>query len=305
MRSIDIGKTGLQGSALLLGMMRIVDLSRQQVDTLVQTALDAGIDFFDHADVYANGFSETKFGELLQERPSLRSKILIQSKCGIRPGMFDWSKDHILNSVDDILDRLKTDYLDILLLHRPDALMEPEEVACAFDRLAASGKVREFGVSNCNPGQISLLEKFLGRRIIVNQLQFSAAFTSMIDSGINVNMHIDKSINRDGGILDFCRLHDITIQAWSPLQYGFIEGNFLNSPKYEKLNEVLNRQAQEKNVTPGAIAIAWILRHPAKMQTVLGTTKPTRVMELSKAANVEMSRQEWYEIYLAAGNTLP
>jgi predicted oxidoreductase len=237
--------------------------------------------------------------------PSVREKMIIQSKCAIRKGYYDYSKEHILSSVEGSLKRLKTDYIDTLLLHRPDTLMEPEEVAEAFDELHSSGKVRYFGVSNHNPMQIELLNKYLNQKITINQLQFSIAHTGIIDSGLNVNMKIDPSINRDGSVLEYCRLKDITIQAWSPFQFGFFEGTFLDNDKFPELNTKINEIASAKGVTNTAIAVAWILRHPAKIQTVVGTTNIQRLKDVSKASEVNLSRQEWYEIYRAAGNKLP
>jgi predicted oxidoreductase len=203
------------------------------------------------------------------------------------------------------LKRLRSEYVDVLLLHRPDALVEPEEVAAAFDSLQNSGKVKYFGVSNQNPMQIELLRKFVGQPMLFNQLQLSILFTGMIDAGINVNMKVDGSIDRDGSILDYCRLHDITIQPWSPFQYGFFEGVFLDNPKFPELNQKINAIASAKGVTNTAIAIAWLLRHPARMQPIIGTTTSQRVKDACQASNVTLTRQEWYEIYRAAGNKLP
>jgi predicted oxidoreductase len=285
--------------------MRIADLTNQEISTLVHTAMDEGINFFDHADVYTDGKCEEKFSEALNMNADLREKMILQTKVGIRDGYFDFSKEHILAAVDGSLKRLRTDYLDVLLLHRPDALVEPEEVAEAFTILENSGKVKYFGVSNQNPMQIELLTKFVKQRIYFNQLQLSITNSGMIDAGLNVNMQIDRSINRDGGILDYCRLKDIIIQPWSPFQYGFFEGVFLDNPKFPELNQTINLIAEDKGVTNTAIAIAWLLRHPAHMQPILGTTNPGRVKDACKASGITLTRQEWYQIYLAAGNTLP
>ncbi len=305
MKAIDIGKSGLLASEISLGCMRLDGLAQDEVDTLINTALDVGIDFFDHADVYGGGKCEEVFADALSRSSTSREKIILQSKCGIRQGLFDFSREHILTAVEGSLNRLKTDYLDILLLHRPDTLMEPEEIAAAFSQLQQSGKVRHFGVSNMNPHQIELLRKFIDQEIVANQLQLSLTNTGMIDSGINVNMEIDRSIDRDGSILEYCRLHDITIQPWSPFQYGFFEGVFLDNDKFPELNWVVDAMAEDKGVTNSAIAIAWLLRHPAKMQPIVGTTNPGRVRDIAQASMVEMTRQEWYSLYLAAGNTLP
>lgn len=305
MKYINLGGSGLRASAVSLGCMRIADLEKGEVEKLVNTALEHGINFFDHADIYGGGKSEEIFAQAVGMNPGVREKMLIQSKCGIRKGFFDFSKEYILESVDGILKRLKTDYIDVLLLHRPDTLVEPEEVAEAFTRLQESGKVLNFGVSNQNPMQVELLSRYLKQPIIANQLQLSLASTGMIDSGLNVNMKISPSIDRDGSVLEYCRLKNITIQCWSVVQYGFFEGTFLGSEKYAELNKVLDRMAEEKSVTPTTVAIAWLLRHPAQMQAVIGTTKAARVVESARAADIELSRPEWYELYRAAGNQLP
>jgi predicted oxidoreductase len=305
MNTIKIARSNLDVSEIALGCMRIASLSNQEIATLIHTALDAGITFFDHADVYGSGKSEEKFAEALNMTPRLRDTMILQSKVGIRQGFFDFSKEHILEAVEGSLKRLRTDHLDVLLLHRPDALVEPEEVAEAFTILQDSGKVKYFGVSNQNPMQIELLTKFVKQPLIINQLQLSITNTGMIDAGINVNMKIDSSIVRDGSILDYCRLKEITIQPWSPFQYGFFEGVFLDNDKFPELNAQINTIAASRGVTNTAIAIAWLLRHPARMQPILGTTNPTRVKDACKASDVKLTRQEWYAIYLAAGNKLP
>ncbi len=304
MKKISIGGA-FNASEISLGCMRITELSKKEAEILINTALEEGIDFFDHADVYAGGKSEELFAEAIDMRPAIREKFIIQTKCGIRQGYFDFSKEHILEAVDGSLKRLRTDYIDVLLLHRPDALVEPEDVAEAFSILQSSGKVKNFGVSNLNPMQIDLLKKYVSQKLIVNQLQLSIMHTGMIDQGINVNMNVPGSFDRDGSILDYCRLNDITIQPWSPFQYGFFEGVFLNNDKFPELNKKLDELAEVKGVTNTAIAIAWLLRHPAKMQPIVGTTNASRIKDISKASGVELTRPEWYEIYRAAGNKLP
>ncbi|MBC8170038.1 MAG: aldo/keto reductase, partial [Anaerolineae bacterium] len=305
MKTIHITGTDLDVSEISLGCMRISGMTNQEISHLINTALDAGVTFFDHADVYGGGQSEAKFAEALGMNPTLRETMHIQTKVGIRKGSFDFSKAHILEAVDGSLKRLQTDYVDVLLLHRPDALVEPEEVAEAFTILADSGKVKYFGVSNQNPMQIELLTKFVKQKIVFNQLQLSITNTGMIDAGINVNMEISHSIDRDGSILDYCRLKDITIQPWSPFQYGFFEGVFLDNAKFPELNQVIDKMAAEKGVANTAIAIAWLLRHPAKMQPIVGTTNADRLKDICKASDITLTREEWYEIYLAAGNKLP
>jgi len=301
MKYINIGNK-VNASAIALGCMRISNLDVNSVRNLIAATLDSGINFFDHADIYGGGASEEVFGNAFSGQ---RDKVIIQSKCGICKGYFDFSKEHIIESVEGSLKRLRTDYLDFLLLHRPDTLMEPEEVAEAFNELEKSGKVRYFGVSNENPGQIALLNKYCNNKIIVNQLQFSLAHTGMIDSGLTVNMKHDNGINRDGGILEYCRLNDITIQAWSPVMYGFFEGVFIGSDKYPELNAELEKMAEKYGVSPSAIAIAWILRHPANIQPIIGTTKKERVTDYATAANIQLTRPDWYSLYKAAGNILP
>jgi len=306
MKRVTIGKSGISASAITLGCMRMGGLGREEAARLIGTALDNGIDHFDHADIYADGRSESVFAEAFDQ--SRREQVVIQTKCGInrRPhGHYDFSKEHIVTAAEGSLARLRTEYVDMLLLHRPDTLMEPAEVAEAFAKLRESGKVRHFGVSNMGPMQIELLQRYLGQPIVANQLQLSVCHTPMIDAGLNVNMTIPPAVDRDGGVLEYCRIKEITIQAWSPLQYGFFEGVFIGSDKYPELNAVLDRIADEKGVTSSAVAIAWILRHPANMQAIVGTTKDWRLKELSKAGDVELSRPEWYEIYKAAGKKLP
>lgn len=297
-------------SEISLGCMRIAALSAKEAENLVQTAFEEGINFFDHADIYAAGKSEEVFAQAVHMSPSVREKMILQTKCGIcqtegANTYFDFSKDHILEAVDGSLRRLKTDYIDILLLHRPDALMEPGEVAEAFNILHRSGKVRYFGVSNQKSMQIELLAKYLNQKIIVNQLQLSITNATMISNGINVNMENYSATDRDGSILDYCRLKDITVQAWSPFQYGMFEGVFLNNDKFPELNKKINELAESKGVPNTAIAIAWILRHPAKIQPIVGTTNAARLKDICKASTIELTRQEWYEIYRAAGNILP
>jgi predicted oxidoreductase len=289
-----------------MGNMRLKELSVSEAEKLIRTAMDAGINYFDHADIYGGGQCEALFADAIDMNSTIREQMIVQSKCGIRNGYFDFSKEYIIESVNGILKRLKTEYLDILLLHRPDPLMEPEEVSEAFDELINSGKVRYFGVSNFNPMQIELLQKNLNQKLMVNQVQFGIAHTPLIDSGMAFNMKIDKSVNRDSSILEYCRLKDITLQAWSPFQHGFFEGTFLGDlERYPKLNEVINQLAEKYGVTNTAIATAWITRHPANIQVVLGTTKVNRLKEACQGADIILNREEWYQIYKAAGNIVP
>jgi len=305
MRTMQLGKSDLLVPVIAVGCMRINGLVLPEAERFVQAALEIGANFFDHADIYGNGECESHFAAAIHMNSTIRSRIILQSKCGIRDGQFDFSAEHILASVDASLKRLKTDYLDVMLLHRPDALMEPEEVAKAFDKLQASGKVRHFGVSNQKPMQISLLQKYSKQPLAANQLQLSITNANMISNGINVNMQNESAVDRDGSILDFCRLQEITIQPWSPFQYGFFEGVFLGSDKYPELNSVIDGIAEKYQVNNTTIAIAWLLRHPAKMQPVTGTMNINRLKDCAKASDIRLSREEWYAIYRAAGNKLP
>ena len=308
MRYIKFGERQKEVSEVVLGLMRISEMTVDQVEDLIESALAVGINAFDIADCYGHGKCEQILGEVLKRRPDLREKMWIQSKCGIRMEeftYFDFSKEHILEAVDGILERLNVDYIDSLLLHRPDALMEPAEIAEAFDLLEAQGKVIDFGVSNQNPMMMALIQKDVNQPLVANQLQLSAAFTPSFDAGFHVNMKQEAGIVRDSSIFEYCRLHDVVIQAWSVLQFDYFGGVFLGSEKYPELNQVLNRLAEKYHVSPSAVAIAWVLRYPAKMQAVIGTIKKARVAEAAKAAEIQLTRKEWYEIYLAAGNDLP
>lgn len=306
MKKIKIANTDMTASQLILGCMRINESGKNPVET-IQTTYDHGINFFDHADIYGDGECETIFSKALKETSISRSDIYLQSKVGIKPGIaFDFSKQHIIEAVEGSLKRLDTDYLDALLLHRPDTLVEPEEVAEAFSQLEKAGKVRAFGVSNQNPGQIELLKTAVKQPLNINQLQFGLKHTGMIDAGINVNMENQAGLVRDGGILEYSRIHDMTIQAWSPFQYGFFEGVFVgNDEKFPELNARLLELAEQYKVTPSGIAVAFINRHPAKFQTVLGTMTPSRIIEATEAADIVLTREEWYSLYMAAGNILP
>lgn len=310
MKTFTLPGTDITVPNVVLGLMRIQDKSDDEVRTLVSAARDAGITFLDHADIYGSSVHgcERRFAEALKLTSSEREHFVIQSKAGIvKDGpYFDFSYDHIVASVDGSLEALGTDYLDILLLHRPDALVEPEEVARAFDELAASGKVRAFGVSNHTPRQIDLLRKHITQPIVANQLQLSITHAPIIAQGVAANMQgLDQSIVRDDGIVDYCRLHDITIQAWSPFQAGFFDGPFLGSDRYPELNAVVDRLAEKYGVPAEAIAVAWITRHPARMQVVLGTTTPSRVAAAALGSDIPLTRPEWYELFRAGGYVVP
>lgn len=310
MKTFVLPGTDITVPAVVTGVMRIPDKSDAEVQELFDTSLAAGINFFDHADIYGREVHgcERRFAEALHLTAAQRSEITLQTKAGIVPAgpYFDFSYQHLIESVNGSLAALATDYIDILLLHRPDALVEPEEVARAFDELAASGKVRAFGVSNHTPNQIELLKRYVRQPLVANQVQLSITHAPTIAQGVAMNMaSLDQSTSRDLGIVDYCRLHDITVQAWSPFQAGFFTGVFLGSPDYPELNAVIDRLAAKYEVAPEAIATAWITRHPAQMQVVLGTTAPQRLAAAAKGADVELTRPEWYELFRAAGHVVP
>ena len=295
-------------SRIILGCMRMPALSVEDAAKMIATSQELGINYFDHATCYGDGEAETRFGDALPLTGIKREDIYLQSKCGLHFDRqeFDWSKGDILESVDGILSRLKTDYLDALLLHRPDVLFDPEEVAEAFDILSSSGKVKHFGVSNVTPGQLELLKKYVKQPLVFNQLQLSLDQSQLIDTPLYLNNKTtDMSIDRDNGTLEYCRLHDITIQAWSPLQIGMFKGCFVDHPDFPKLNEVLGRIGETYGVSKTAIAIAWILRHPAKMQAIAGTMNPDHLKDICDATKVDLTHKEWYDLYLASGKFLP
>lgn len=308
MENITIMNGPENASRLILGCMRMPALSVEEAAKMIQTAYELGINFVDHATCYGAGEAEIRFGDAIRLTDIKREDLIIQSKCGLRfeRSIFDWRKSNIIESVDGILARLKMDYLDVLLLHRPDLLYDPEEIAEAFDELEQAGKVRYFGVSNTMPMQIELLKKYVKQPLKINQLQLSLEQSQLIDQGLYMNNKTtDMSIMRDGQALDYCRLHDITIQAWSPLQYGMFQGMFIDNPKFPEMNQVLGELAAQYGVTKSAIAIAWILRHPAKMQVIAGTMNPAHLTEMAQAVKINLTHEEWYSLYLSSGKFLP
>ena len=326
MKTQKVVRTDLEITRLAYGCMEIggswdttpiTPVTRKEGLAIIHTALDQGINFFDHADLYCHGKSEEVFSGIWEERPSLRQKIFLQSKCGIRfagvpqkssPQRFDFSYEHIIWSVEGILKRLKTDHLDSLLLHRADPLVEPEEVAKAFDELHAAGKVRYFGVSNHTGAQIDLLLRFVKQPLVFNQLELSVVHTQLLDEGIVVNQELPDRHVRVFGTIEYCRLHDITIQAWSPLAKGGLTGAAKkNQPKHwADAARVLTEMAAEKGVSRETILIAWILRHPAHIQPVVGTTNPGRLIDCCAADKLDLTREEWYRLFVAGrGDKLP
>ncbi len=308
MKKFNIVNGPQNASAIIQGCMRMPSLSGKEAANVIRTAFECGINFFDHATCYGAGEAETRFAEAFPLTGLKREDIYIQSKCGICPERqeFDWTKENILSSVDGILQRLCTDHLDTLLLHRPDLLFDPEEVAEAFDTLESAGKVRWFGVSNLMPMQIRLLKKYVKQPLVINQVQLSLEQSQLFDQALYMNNKTtDLSVSRDGSVLDYCRLHDITVQAWSPLQIGMFGGTFLDHPDYPELNKALAEIAEREGVSKAAVAIAWILRHPAKIQTVIGSMDPVHIQDACDAVKVNLSHHDWYALYLASGKFLP
>lgn len=309
MKYIQLSKD-LKVSNIVMGCMRIADKPIEQIEQTIALAFNAGVNMFDLADVYANGEAEKVFGQAMRDLGIDRKEYVLQSKCGIRKdgkgkiNRFDFSKKYIIKAAEDSLSRLGTDYLDILLLHRPDTLVEPDEVAEAFEKLRKAGKVRAFGVSNFSAMQMQLFQN-AGIEIVANQMQFSLGHTAPVDGGFNVNMYKDESVSRAGDAMEYCRLHNIAMQSWSPLQYGFFEGLFVGNEKFPKLNAELNKIAKKYGVSPSTIAVAWILRHPAFKQVVTGTTSMNHMMEMCDAGDITLTRDEWYSLYGATGRILP
>lgn len=311
MKTFPLGTSDLTVPAVVTGVMRIQDKTDTQVRDLYTASREAGIDMFDHADIYGSSpyhGCEKRFAEALKLSAAERGEIILQTKAGINKDgpFFDFSYEHIMRQVDGSLAALETDYIDVLLLHRPDALVEPDEVARAFDELESAGKVRHFGVSNHTPGQIELLRRSVKQPLVANQVQLSITHAPIVAQGVAMNMAGEaQSASRDLGILDYSRLNDITLQAWSPFQAGFFNGVFLGNPDYPELNAAIDRLAAKYDVEPEGIATAWITRHPANIQVVLGTTTPERVTASAAGADVVLERPEWYELYRAAGYLVP
>ncbi len=299
-------ETGTPASPLILGCRRWASLSPAAAERLFFVAREEGVRCFDHADIYGGGQAESIFGELLAKRPSEREQIILQSKCAIRKqnghNYYDQSAAYMLEAVDGILRRLRTEYLDILLLHRPDVLTAPEEVAEAFDRLHASGKVRQFGVSNYGAMQIHLLQQYLRHKIVIDQVQASLAHPLIVSSCFTANMC--GGVPADG-ILDYGRLNNIALQIWSPLQMSDGKTLFLGNEQYAALNAKLAELGEAWQATPAAIAIAWLLRIPAGIQVVTGTTDPQHLKSVCRAAGIRLTRADWYDLYHAAGHPLP
>ncbi len=308
MKTIHVVNGPQNVPAIIQGCMRMPALSIEDATRVIRNACDLGVTFFDHATCYGKGEAEQRFGDAFPRTGLKREDVFLQSKVGLcfERNEFDWTKENILESVNDSLRRLSTDYLDAVLLHRPDVIFEPEEVAEAFQRLSDSGKVKYFGVSNLMPMQIELLKKYVRQPLVFNQVQLSLEQSQLIDQALYMNNKTTEySVNRDGSLLDYCRLNDITIQAWSPLQYGFFKGTFVDHPDFPELNKALGEIGEREGASKTAVAIAWILRHPAKMQAIVGTMNPAHMRDICDASKVNLSHHDWYQLYLAAGKYLP
>lgn len=317
MKQINLGATSLKIPAMGLGIMRMEAKSPEESAAAIDTAYDHGINFIDSADIYGQGKSEEVFGQALQKAAVSREDLFIQSKVGIIVdparshgslvfgSRYEFTKQHILEAVDGVLERMGTDYLDAVLLHRPDPLMDLAGIKEAFDILQASGKVRFFGVSNFNPQQFMMVQDSVTQRLMFNQLQFGLMHTGMVDFGINTNISNADGTDHDGGLLDFCRRQHVTIQAWSPFQYGNFEGTFIDNPDYPELNDQLAKLAAKYHVGKNAIAAAWVLKHPAQIQLIMGTMNSDHIADSAAGADVDLTNQEWYDLYLAAGHKLP
>ncbi|MCP8615368.1 aldo/keto reductase [Salirhabdus salicampi] len=287
-----------------------------QVEQAIDAALSIGITMFDHADIYRAGKAESVFGEVLKKRPELRDEIILQSKCGIRfsddlgPGRYDFSKQHIMKSVDGILSRLGTDYIDILLLHRPDPLMEPDEVAHAFSKLKEEGKVRHFGVSNMNAAQMELIQSAIDEPLVANQIEMNLHKLDWVENGVLVNQQAGVNSNFPDRLLEYCQLENIQIQAWSPLAKGIFTGREIENPTEAILQtrKLVEQFAEQKATTKEAIVLGWLMKHPAKIQPVIGTTNAERIKNCKDAVKVSemMTREEWYSLYVSSrGVSMP
>lgn len=326
MKRMPLKERGIEASRIILGCMSlgggwenrnpITEEDVAEAERAVDAALSIGINMFDHADIYARGKAEETFGRLLKRRPDLRDQIVIQSKCGLRfaegdvPFRYDFSKEHILEAVEDSLRRLGTDFLDILLLHRPDPLMEPEEVAEAFEQLKSSGKVRYFGVSNMNAAQIRFLQQALPDPLVANQIELSLAHLDFLDEGVHVNQKAGTSVHFSQGLLEFAQMEGIQIQAWSPLAKGRFSGRDVTDQpeQIQKTAALVQEMARKKETSPEAIVLGWLMKHPAMIQPVIGTINPDRIRACQDAEKVAeaMSREEWYQLYVSArGRALP
>lgn len=286
----------------------------KQTHECIDAAIAAGINFFDHADIYTFGKAEQVFGQALAERPELREHMYIQSKCGIRfeddkgPKRYDFSAKWIEESVEGSLKRLNTDYLDVLMLHRPDPLMEVEEIAQVFSCLQESGKVRNFAVSNMQQHQMNFLQHALDMPIVANQIEASLQKHQFVDEGVYAGNADGKDLNFTPGSVEYCRHFDIQIQSWGSLCQGLYTGGDLTNASQADINTsiLVNKLAALYDTTPEAIVLAWLLRHPALIQPIIGTTNVERIAASCGALNVTLSREHWYALYVSAkGHELP
>ena len=299
MKKIQFGKN-ITASKIAYGCMRLGGKSKEDAKSAVLTALDFGVNFFDNADIYHDGVSEEYFGEAIKGID--RESIFIQSKCGIRKGFYDFSKKHIVSSVEGSLKRIGIDYLDVLCLHRPDVLMKGEEVAEAFENLCSRGLVKNFGVSNFNPMQVEYLKKYTEFPLVANQLQLGLFHTGMIDSWMCANMNNSFATDKDGSVLPYSMLNDMVIQAWGPMRSD--NGIFTEDNAVADKMPALQKWADKYNLSKDALAIAFINQLDI-VQPIIGTTNVDRIKDQLSSADAEIEKSDWYHIYTEMGNLVP
>ena len=280
----------------------------------VEAALEAGITYFDHADIYTLGNAETVFGELLKNNSSLRTKIILQSKAGIclhegvlNSSIYDSSGTYLTQQVEAILKRLHTDYLDVFMLHRPDALMNPKEVGATFNALKKAGKVKRFGVSNMSVSQIQAIQKYCDEPLVANQIQLSLGHSLVLDSGVLVNTKNEIDFNGVEGLLEYGQANKLSIQAYGSLDGGRFTGNVsLITDDDKNTITLINELAEKYNTTSASISLAWLFKIPGTIQPIIGSTNSKRIAACKDATTIDLSRLDWYNLWITArGEKLP
>lgn len=286
----------------------------QQAYDVINTALESNINVFDHADIYTFNKAEIAFGSVLKQTPSLRDDMFIQSKCGIRfedelaPGRYDFSSEWITHSVNGILKRLHTEKLDMLLLHRPDPLMDLHELAESLEFLNAAGKFDYLGVSNMNLHQIRFLQSALNMPIVANQIEMSLAKLDWLNDGVLVGNDGIQNVDFVSGTLEHCQMNNIQIQAWGCLAQGRYSEAGLHSDNANTRNtaQLVLNLSEKYQVPSEAIVLAFLLRHPANIQPIIGTTNLDRIRASALATTVSLSREDWYQLFVTSrGHALP
>lgn len=300
----------MEKSRIIQGLMRINEMSIEEVKSLIEFDLEHGINFFDTSNIYGNGVSESKIGEVLKLNPSLRSKMIIQSKCGIyldekNKSYYDLSKETIIKSCNDTLKRLNTTYLDYFLLHRPDIFLDNKEVAEAFNILYKEGKVHHFGVSNFSKELIDYLEEEVKEKIEVNQLQLGLGHTLLLSDVFNYNTAFYKHNAFAGDLFFYLKRKNINLQCWSPYQYGMFEGNILHNEKFKETNLLLEQLASKYQVNKSSICLSFLLMLGENVSVVIGTTNKQHIIDSIDALKVKLTKVEWYNLYRSANNLLP